>query len=243
MPSTISIDIFTAFFSFVFVSISWIFSISMISKYFKYKTRQFLYVAVAWIGVASPWTSDAISLIMILIIGVPLNLYAKVIIELPFIPIAIYFWLETFTDIKFTQYRKSILNTFLIITAIFETFFFMAIFMNFELIGAPVPPIGIVYTPIIYAFLMTFLGVFVITGILFAKETLESENKEMVLKGKFLILAFLSYMTGIFLEIILPPIPLLVILIKLVLISSAVEYYTGFILPNFVKELISKKKT
>ena len=81
---------------------------------------------------------------------------------------------------------------------------------------------------------------FLITGLLMGKECLRSENREIVLKGKFLIVAFISFLLGAMLDIILPLHPVGIMANRLILISSAIEYYIGFTLPEFVKKLILK---
>ena len=240
MPGLENIEVFAALFSLIFVVISWILALSILSKYFKYRVRELLLVGIAWVGIAMPWTSDAISFIMIMTIGESLNPYMKVIIELTFLPVAVILWLIAFTDLLYKNQQKLILTIFIILGALFEIIFFYALFTDFSLIGKYTPPLKIDYTLPIYLFLILFLGIFLITGLLMGKESLKSENKELVLKGKFLIIAFISFLIGALLEIILPLHPVGIMLIRIILISSAIEYYIGFTLPEFVKKILLK---
>jgi len=79
-----------------------------------------------------------------------------------------------------------------------------------------------------------------ITGILFARESLRSESLEMKIKGKFLIIAFLSFTIGAFLDSLILRGAFTVILTRLILISASIEFYFGFILPNWVKKIFIK---
>lgn len=240
MPGLENIEVFAALFSLIYVVISWILALSILSKYSKFRVRELLLVGIAWVGIAMPWTSDAISFIMIMTIGEPLNPYVKVTIELTFLPIALVLWLIAFTDLLYKNQQKLILTISIILGALFEIIFFYALFTDFSLIGEYTPPLKIDYTLPIYLFLILFLGMFLITGLLMGKECLKSENKEIVLKGKFLIVAFLSFLLGAMLDIILPLHPVGIMVNRLILISSAIEYYIGFTLPEFVKKLILK---
>jgi hypothetical protein len=85
------------------------------------------------------------------------------------------------------------------------------------------------------------LVVFVGFGFLFTKVTLNSEKPEIRLKGKFLLIAFVSFLVGIFLEVLIPITPLTVVIIRLILVSSSIEFYFGYILPSWVKKVFLKE--
>jgi len=240
MPTIESIEIFAAWFSLIFVVISWILAGFIISKYYKYKVKQLLYVGIAWIGIAMPWTSDAISVILIFTIGEPLNKYAKVTIELLFLPVALVFWLIAFTDLIYQNYQKIVIFISVVFCILFEILFFYALLTDYNLIGIYRPPLAIEYTLPIELFLIGFLGTFLITGLIMGKESLKSENKDINLKGKFLILAFLFFLIASLLELFLPLHPVGIMIIRFILISSSLFYYIGFTLPDFVKKIIIK---
>ncbi len=232
-----SFEIFAAWFSLVFVAISWILAAIIILKYFKYRAKQLLLVGIAWIGIAMPWTSDSISVILLSTIRMTLNQYAKVIIELTFLPVALVLWLYAFTDLVYPTAQKVVLIISILFCAFFEIWFFSALIIDFRLIGEYTPPLAIEFTIPIYIFLISFLGTFVITGLIMAVKSVRENDKEISLKGKFLVLAFISFLIGTILEVILPLHPIGIMIVRLTLISSAIEYYIGFTLPRFIKEL------
>ncbi|TFG04768.1 MAG: hypothetical protein EU539_10210 [Promethearchaeota archaeon] len=240
MPDIESIEIFAASFSLVFVIISWVLAALFFIKYYRHKLRQLLLVGAAWIGIALPWTSDAISFIMIYTIGHPLNQYAKVIIELPFLPLAMILWLMAFTDLKYQNLKKIIMIIAILFCVMFEIIFLYALIADFSLIGEYRPPLAIEYSLLFQIFLMLILGIFIITGLMLGSESTKSPDEEVKLKGKFLILAFSSFLIASILEVFLPLHPVGIILIRVILIFSAIEYYIGFTLPDFIKNLILK---
>lgn len=80
-----------------------------------------------------------------------------------------------------------------------------------------------------------------ITEIIFGQSSLKSDNPEIKLKGKFLILAFVSWSIGAVLDAALPLNIMTLMLARIILILSAIEFYCGFILPNFVKRIFKKE--
>ncbi|MFX1340049.1 MAG: hypothetical protein ACFFDK_15670, partial [Promethearchaeota archaeon] len=129
--------------------------------------------------------------------------------------------------------QKIILIIFFIIGIIFEIIFFYFLFTQPNLIGTFKTPFQVVYGLYIEVFLVIFLLVVLITGILFGKQSLRSDNPEVKLKGKFLIIAFILFTIGAFLDSIVPE---LFILARIVLDISALLFYFGFMLPDWLKE-------
>jgi hypothetical protein len=119
------------------------------------------------------------------------------------------------------------------IAIIFEILFFYFLFTDPTQIGIFETPFLLVYGIYIEIFLIVFLLTVVITGILFGQQTMKSDNPELKLKGKFLIIAFIFFSTGAFMDSIIPE---LFMLARIILILSALSFYCGFILPNWIKE-------
>ena len=94
------------------------------------------------------------------------------------------------------------------------------------------------WAPFIIFYILATIILILITGITFAKKCLDSDSKEIQLKGKFLLIAFISFTVGFFLEIafVLPDI--LIIIARMIIGSSAIEFYLGFVLPDRVKKLL-----
>jgi hypothetical protein len=236
------VELIGAFFSLIFVVVSFIIAFKIIFRYFEYKARLLLLVGISWFGLTLPWITDAISLVLIVLINYPLNPLVKVIIELPCLPFFLVTWLTAFTEMLYKKKQQIIIIICIICSIIFEFVFFIILIIDFSLIGSFYPPMGIDYTPFILIYLFFIMGIFVITGIRFGLESLKSTNPEIKLKGKFLIIAFLSFLTGAVLDALLPLHPVWLIITRIILISSAIEYYFGFILPEWIRKTISANK-
>ncbi|MHA1489698.1 MAG: hypothetical protein ACTSRI_08585 [Promethearchaeota archaeon] len=123
----------------------------------------------------------------------------------------------------------------------YETIFIILLIVNPDLIGTTVT----VETFSIALLIFNFFAILttIITGILFAKKSMESDDKKTQWKGKFLLIAFISFTAGSILETIFffgvhePAF----VLIRILLISSVIEYYMGFFLPNRVASWLIKE--
>ena len=81
-----------------------------------------------------------------------------------------------------------------------------------------------------------FIVVFFITGVKFALETMKIDDPETKLKGKLLLIAFPSFCIGGFLDASISTTALTLIIFRLILMSSTIEFYGAFVLPNWIKK-------
>lgn len=243
VPYTLPLDMLEVFqgsFSLIFAIISIFVGLRILSKYFEYKRRELILVGISWIGIASPWIPDSINFIMILGFSSILTEEAYLIIGNVFMPLIIICWLIVITDFLYKARQKLILILCLIWTVIFETIFFTLLFIDSSLVGTFLGPFHVEFGDFITFTLLFTIVILLISGLLFARESLKSEDKEIKLKGKFLIVAFLSFTIGAILDSSISLIPITVVITRLILISSSIEFYIGFILPKWVKKFLIK---
>ncbi len=236
------LDTVNGVFSLIFVAISLLIGFIILSRFFKYKERIYLLVGATWIFISEPWWPSSLSFLIALIngVGIPEGVYF--LIGNLFIPLAIVFWLLAFTEFLYSEKRKIILSTFVIIGTIFEILFFTFLFINQSLIGNLNGPVDVNYKSFIMVFLVIFLLIVVITGFLFANLSLKSEDPEVKLKGKLLIIAYITFSVGALLDASVPFSEATIIIIRLILILSAICWYGGFLLPKWMKKLLLKSK-
>ena len=234
------LDIANGVFSIIFVSISILIGFTIISKYFQYKQKTYLLIGLTWIGMSAPWTPSSISLITYLLFGIVLPIEILLFIAIFFLPFVQLFWLTVVCVFKGIKKRKIILGIFTIEGIIFEAFFLLSLFSNPSAIGEFSGTFDMNYKLIINLFLFSLLILFIITGTMLARESLKSDDPEVKLKGKLLFLAFYSFIIGAVLDIFSATSILLLTIARLVLISSAFEFYGGFILPNWMKRIFLK---
>jgi hypothetical protein len=169
-------------------------------------------------------------------------------------PIAIICWIIAYTDMISHDKQKVAVLFVVLFAIVFEgLFFYHFYFLGVELIGVidPVRPfsadLGIFLTVLL---LIGFILLF-ITGIKFSRKSVKSENKEVSLKGKLLEFAFITFTIAALLEktarsILIgtvfpdplhPVLVVMLVVVRVLLISSAIAFYGGFLLPRWMKEI------
>jgi len=236
------LDIINGIFSLIFVVFSFAIGSIILTRYFKYKERIYFLVGATWIFISEPWWPSTVSFLVALYnsVGIPSGVYF--LLGNLFIPLAIVLWLLSFTEFLYSEKRKLILSIFAIIGTIFEILFFVFLFYNQDLIGELNGPVDVNYKSFIMVFLIIFLLIVVVTGFLFANLSLKSKDPEVKLKGKLLIIAYIAFSVGALLDASIPFNPATIIIIRLLLILSALCWYGGFLLPKWMKKFLLKSK-
>ncbi len=230
-------------FSIIYVSISLIIAIKMIITHFKTKETLLLLVGLTWVGIVSPWFPSVISFLVSLIngVGIPETLYYIIgNVSAPFILIV---WMIAFTEFFYTDKRNLLLGGSVIYGIVFEVVFFSLLAMGPQYIAHFNPPIDVEYQGLFLIFAASIILIMTTTGIIFSYKSIIVFDPETKIKGYFLLVAFISYAIGAFLDAAVEGGGYtLLIITRLILISSAIEWYMGFMLPEKVKNLLIKEK-
>ena len=232
------LDIVNGVFGTLVVVISIVVGIVITSKYFKTKNNNFLYVGLTWILLASGWYGTTASFFVALITGSD-GLSFQMILLLNFIPLpfGLFCWLLAFTNFLYKEKKKYFLIIYGIISIFYYITFLYVVFTDPSIIGYKISPVD---TSGNFSFLLLYIVFFVlvllITGIKFAIETIKLDDPEMKLKGKLLLVAFPSFVIGALLDAIFPTTAITLVIFRLILISSAVEFYLAFIMPDWMKK-------
>lgn len=248
-----AVDYLQGSFSLVFVLISLIIGFTILSKYSKYKSRLYILVGISWIGVANPWFPDSISFIMHLIFQEPLSKEWYFIIGNCFIPLALLSWLIAFTDMIGKKKQKFVIILTIILSIAFEVVFFYLFFADINAIGVinPSRPFTVNFGDFILIYLVIVILVMFITGIIFAQKSAKSDDKEVRVKGKLLRAAFITFTVAAVLDSLLgtifedptdPLLAIMVVIVRVLLILSAIEFYGGFLLPRWMHAIFIREK-
>jgi len=237
-------------FSTLYVSISIIIGLIIISKYFKYKKSSFLLIGVAWTGMAIPWLGDVINFFAYFANIPYLTDEVYLIIVNAFLPLFVILWLTALSDLLNYQRKKVILIISLISSIVFEIIFFSFILTgNTAALGYSITPFQYHYEDFISFYMLIMIVIVLATGLKFAIESLtKAKERDIKLKGKLLIIAFILFTSGAILDAagsaMLGEIsPAIIVLVRLILISSSIIFYLGFILPEWLKKILFKEKS
>ncbi len=249
------VDILQGSLSLIFVLISFIIGISIISKYGKIKNRLYLLVGLCWLTLSTLWLPEALSFLMSLSIQQTLAKEWYFIIGNAFVPVALICWVVAYTDMINKEKQKIAVALILIFSIVFEGLFFYYFFLGIDFIGEinPLRPFSADLEYFLIILLSISFLILFVSGLKFAGKSIRSENKEVRLKGKLLQFAFTGFTIAALLEktarsILIgkdsvfpdPTILLLsvmLVVVRLLLISSTVAFYGGFLLPRWMKKI------
>jgi len=239
-------EILNGIFSIIFVTISIFVGLKIISKYFEYKHIEFLLVGITWVGIVSPWYPSCISFIIALFndgVGLQNTPEIYFIIGNVLIPFFLISWLIAFTNLLYKNQQKIIVTIALIYCVMFEIgFFYLLITGQSESIGVMQGAVDVKYERMVRVFLLSIVAIILITGSLFARVSLKSNNPEVRLKGWFLLTAFILFSIGAVFDAAFDLNYITLPIVRIILILSALCFYCGFILPAPVRKFFMKEE-
>ena len=228
-------------FTLVFVIISFALGLTIMLRYLKYKRRELLLVGFTWIAVVSPYWPDAITFLTTLTTGEWLSDASYFFIATILIAPIHICWMLAMTDFMWKNRQKMLMIVFSIEAIIFEIFLITIFILDYNLVGQRQSAFVVLWNPIIDLYLIMSIVMFLLTGVLFARQSLKSEKPEIRWKGKFIILAFVLFTPGTLLDVIVDtPTEMTIVIARTLVIVAAFAFYIGFTMPNWVKKLLIK---
>ncbi|MFX1450682.1 MAG: hypothetical protein ACFFCM_07570 [Promethearchaeota archaeon] len=206
------------------------------SKYFKYKQKTLLYIGIGWLGFPTPYYAVSLSFLSVLITGEPINDFLYFLIAVGLVPIFLLLWMAGFTELLYKNRQKLILIIYAIFGGIFESIILYALFTDLTIIGIKEGPVDTDWSTVIVIYFIPLMLTIIITGFLLSSESLKSDNPEIKLKGKFLLIAFILFIIGEILDLIFD-IPIT----RLTLMISSIAFYFGWIMPEKMKQLLVRQ--
>jgi len=227
--------------SIIIVTTNIIVGVNIASKYFRYKQREFLLIGAFWMGIACPWYPSSISFLVALATDEGLGIHMYLLFGDVSIPLLIFLWLAGITDLMYKDKQKIILILISIYGVVFEIIFFYLLVTDYTLLGELQGVVDIQYKSFLTFYILSIFIILLITGMLFGLDLLKSEDPEINLKGKLIIIGLLSFLIGAMLDASVPLNFITLPITRLLLILSSIEFYAGFVLPEWSKKAFLKK--
>jgi hypothetical protein len=250
------VDILQGSLSLIFVIISFIIGFSIISKYGKIKNRLYILVGLTWLMLSTLWLPEASSFLMSLFIQRTLAIEWYFILGNVFVPVALICWIFAYTDMVNKEKQKIAVGLILIFSVVFEVLFFYHFFLDINLIGviSPSRPFSADLGYFLAILLLISFLILFVTGFKFARKSIKSEDRDVRLKGELLQFAFVAFTIAAVIEKTLRsfligtifPDPtmlffsIMLVVMRLLLILSAIAFLGGFLLPNWMKKILTK---
>ncbi len=231
----------SAIFSLVLIVVFFAIGIKIMMKYRISKTRSLIFMGLAWIGLSLLWWSSFLTVFVVLVNissnGLTPELY--IFFTLFFIPFTGFFYITAITDLTIEKAQRY-LQLFVIIFGGFCGILCVYLIFsgNTAILITKIDPYMVRYEDMTIILLSINLAFFLLLGMFFAIQTFRSDNPEIRLKGKILIIAYGIFTVGGIMDML--PFPLLNYVERLVVTISAIVFYWGFTLPEWIKKLFLK---
>ena len=145
------------------------------------------------------------------------------------------------TDIMYKKRQRLIVSIFTLEAILFEILLIVFYVVNISILGTQLAPFVVRYGDIYLFYLLISIILFLITGLFFVRESLKSNNKEVQLKGKIILIAFIVFTIGTLMDVIIDvPTELTIAMARILLILASFLLYVGFTLPNWAKKRLLK---
>ena len=237
------LEILQGSFTLTFVTISIILGLVIFFKYFSQKKREYIYVGFAWIFLSSGWWGSSFSFLSIVLFDYQFEPFLYILISNVFIPIAIICWMNSIGILMYKEAKNKINAIILVICIPYEILLLIILFINPLLLGEIIQ--SFYYQPSLLPLIFQIFALLITisTGIIFSTRSMKSKDLLVKWKAKFLLIGFISFTIGAFIDATINMSPLLLVLVRLILIFSALMYFLGFLLPDKIaKFLISEKE-
>jgi hypothetical protein len=226
----------------ILVSISVLISIytgsKIILKYFKFKRKEFILVGITGILLSEPAWPALINSILIIFVDEILPNATFILIAVIGLPIGLFTWLFGISEIMYKERQTEILILSAIYGVTFEIFFILIVCVDPLLTGTI---LGVSTFLIFSFFMLSLLLILLISGLIFARSNLRSNNPEIRLKGGFIAYALISYVIVNVISLYFTPSIFIFVFNYLLLGSCAISFYNGFISSKWMNKLFLRR--
>ncbi len=239
------IEIINGIFSLILVTLFLIVGLRIAFRYVSLKDKLYLYVGIAWVLMAVPWYPSTTSFLVSLYNnGMGLQYMPSIFFGLGtvLLPVPIILWFRALFELLKIEKQNLILIISALVALIYEIVLWFYLITDPSIIGTIISPFDANYGMFMTIVQVLSLLIVIITGYKFGSISLKSERVEHQIRGKFLIIAFISFTIGALFDVISALALFLIVIGRIIIISSGYEFYLGFILPKFVRPKMKTEK-
>ncbi len=241
LQSFSTVELLQGLFGLIWVIIAFLIGIRITYKGITLERKDLIAVGLTYILVSSAWWGVAVQFVSYGFFNIQLSNDTYLFIANLFIGWGLILWLYAFCEVFYPNYKKIIVLCTVVFALAWDIFLIYALITNPQMIAVFNGIFDTNHAITSLLFILSAIIVFLISGIIFSYKFIKTENSEIKLKGYFLLIAWISFTIGAILDAALPMNVVLVVVVRLLLISTAVEYYFGFFLPKSLSKRLSKK--
>ncbi|MFX0069598.1 MAG: hypothetical protein ACFFAO_00695 [Candidatus Hermodarchaeota archaeon] len=231
-------EIFSTMIVFIFVLVG----LLTIRRYRKFQNQLYILWGIGLLGLGIPWLASSISFFMIITTGEGLTEVPYFFITLFPLAITSFFWMWTMTDLLIKEKQKFYLLIMVVTGVLFEIYLFYFLITDPSVIGIlHNPPIDSTYYGITMLYMIFMMAVVSISLSIFIWQSFKLDNPEIKLKAKFLLAGLISFLFGSIFDGMFPLNVVYIMIMRLILFTSAIEFYIGWNLPESIKKFFIKE--
>lgn len=235
-------------FSLLYVITSTLMGILVMSRYLKYKEKAFLFIGLSILGIACPWWPSSVSFLSISLFSQPIPDQLYFFLGIAFAPIMTYSWIIGINILLYNGKNKLLLIIYAIIFSLMDIVFLVVLFFAPDVVPVLIGeiqesnPLDVNYRGFIMVMFMIIVLTVLITGAIVSWKSIKSNNPLINLKGKVLLVSFVVWAIAAVLDAATPLEVVGVVIIRIMLISHAIGFYIGWIMPRPAQKFFTKIK-
>jgi hypothetical protein len=235
------IDFLNGLFSLIFVTVTIIVGLKIALRYFEIKNRVFLLIGLGWAGLCSAWYPSSISFLCVLITGKGLDPVMYFFIGNVIIHLAATLYILGITDMIYKEKQKIIIGVWAIFGLIYNIYFYWALLTDPSIIGTLEGYLDVTYVRFVSIYLFILIITLFLFTILLGRQSLKSEQPDIKLKGKLILIAITLYVIGAILDATITLTAITLIITRIILISASILFYLAYVMPEFLKRRVTKE--
>jgi len=210
-------------------------------RYRKYKQNILIIWGIAWMGMALIHYPAVISYIVAYFNDTGFTLQQYLMIGMQLTAVTFMAYLYVVMELVWKEKQKIAMIIVGILHTVFIIIWYILVFIAPESLAYPLESIvDIRYRGIATIYALYSSIFFVTLGIILSIKLIKSGSKENKWKGLFILICFVSYTGAAFMDSLPLSTPVLLIL-RFVFISAAIEMYIGWLMPDFIKKRLIKE--
>ncbi len=192
----------------------------------------------------SPWYPSNFEFIYWLITGNTFDYHIYMLIGTIGLPIALLGWIYIYMTTLKPERTKLILTIYIIFSIFYHVYLFYFLYLAPDapverMLGNKTGPLNMIHKGLIIIYFMVALTTATITGIHFSLVSMRSDVREVRWKGKFLLISFILFGIGAVGDGFFEVAPIHMFIFRTLLTISSVFYYVGFVMPSWMKGILS----
>lgn len=230
------VELLQGLFGLIWVIIALLIGIRIILKGASLERKDLIFVGFNYVFLSSAWWGVAFQF---LFLG---NLSQAVYLFIAnfFIGWGLICWTYAFCDVFYPSKKVIFVVLSMIFAIVWDIFLLYSLTNDPDMIATFTGIFDTNHTLYSLLFIATSIMIFMVSGIVFSYKFIKTDNPEIKIKGWFLLIAWISFTIAAVMDSAVTMTILLVVIVRILLISTAVEYYFGFFLPKALSNRLIK---